>query len=56
MYMAVKYKDVDIVTQMDIDFIVFYEFNVLQRKLLNCFSIDLNTIDLAYALTVHKFR
>lgn len=57
-YLAVKYKDVDLGSGENLDFIVLYRLELLQ-KISNCFNVisyELAHLDLAYALTTHKLQ
>ena len=65
LYMAVKYQDVDVLGT-PLEYIIFYKCDVVQdsdsddlrrtQNIITVESINLNRIDLGYALTVHKLQ
>lgn len=57
-YLAVKYHDVDTESGTELDYVIMYQFEMYQRMgfIIQSISSELNYIDLAYALTVHKLQ
>lgn len=58
MFIAVKYKDLDEATGEPIDFLILYRAEILNQSFndFTVLSFDLNYLDLAYALTIHKMQ
>jgi ATP-dependent exoDNAse (exonuclease V) alpha subunit len=58
MFLAVAYKDLDTATGEPVEFIILYRMEELQTtgNVVDILSYDLQYLDLAYALTIHKLQ